>query len=179
MFDSIHPILNRLAPDTYGGTEMLNQATYGPETFVEWVKSLPLSGAMDTTSGLTGGRGWWILWIGFAIGHMLSSLAGLAMPYHLMAVLFIAIGYNTDEEWPDFHHGWWKARSLNEFWGKRYHQVSTRKLWGYVRERSLSPAIDIDSERPLMIDHASEWSRCLLQPTTASHTGSRYRGESS
>lgn len=115
LFDGFHIIVARLAPDTFGGCYMTHA------DFVPWVQDLGKQAGLPWA--------WPIIWTAFAWGYMIDNVAGMAMPYHFMAVIFIGIGYNIGEEWPDMHDGWWKATSLNEFWGTRYHQV--RRLVSY------------------------------------------------
>jgi len=44
--------------------------------------------------------------------------------FHLFALLGVGSGVWIDEEWPEFMDEPWKADSVNDLWGKRYHQVS-------------------------------------------------------
>lgn len=75
--------------------------------------------------GGVGGLGLWI-WFAFALGA--STMVAMQGTYHLFALLGVGSGIYLDEEWPRFMDRPWKADSLNDLWGKRYHQVSTRYL---------------------------------------------------
>jgi hypothetical protein len=44
--------------------------------------------------------------------------------WHISAILGIGSGVWVDEEWVELMDRPWKATSLSELWGKRYHQVS-------------------------------------------------------
>jgi len=65
-----------------------------------------------------------VMWTFFAWSFSLGMVFGFETGAHLVAFVMIGIGYNVDEEWPKVSD-WWviKPSSLNEFWGKRYHQV--------------------------------------------------------
>lgn len=67
---------------------------------------------------------WWIFWA-FCSASELSAI-GCAMQgtYHLTAFLGIGSGIYLDEEWPSLMNQPWRSDSLNDLWGKRYHQVS-------------------------------------------------------
>jgi hypothetical protein len=71
-----------------------------------------------------GGRGWWVVWgwMGFAIAS--ATLVAMMGTYHMFALVGVASGIWIDEEWPELTDQAWKADSLNDLWGKRYHQVS-------------------------------------------------------
>ena len=64
------------------------------------------------------------LWVWFAVAVAFAVLFAMQGTYHLFAFLGIASGLYADEEWPAFMDRPWVADSLNDLWGKRYHQVS-------------------------------------------------------
>lgn len=66
------------------------------------------------------------LWVWFAVALGLGIVCATMGCYHLFALIGIGSGVYLDEEWPRFMNQPWKAQSLNELWGKRYHQVSSQ-----------------------------------------------------
>ena len=45
-----------------------------------------------------------------------------------VCVNWVGSGIWIDEEWPRFMDQPWRADSLNDLWGKRYHQVSPFRM---------------------------------------------------
>jgi hypothetical protein len=113
MFDIVsYPILH-FAPHSYGSVYMRDYPS-----FVDWVKLIAGHYGMN----------WMIMWTFFAWSFSLGMVFGFETGAHLVAFVMIGIGYNTDEEWPRVSDWWFiKPSSLNEFWGRRYHQVSQSK----------------------------------------------------
>lgn len=73
----------------------------------------------------------WIVW-----GWMIFAAgAGLCVAtmgtYHLCAMVGVGSGIWIDEEFPRFMDQPWRADSLNDLWGRRYHQLlrDTLILW--------------------------------------------------
>ncbi|CAD6580694.1 MAG: hypothetical protein TREMPRED_002807 [Tremellales sp. Tagirdzhanova-0007] len=63
---------------------------------------------------------WWMFWT------MISAMVnyqGMATIWHILSAIGIGSGLYLDEEWPKLMHKPWLSTSLNEFWGKRYHQI--------------------------------------------------------
>jgi hypothetical protein len=116
MFDIVsYPILH-FAPHSYGSVYMRDYPS-----FVDWVKLLADQYGIN----------WMFMWTFFAWSFSLGMVFGFETGAHLVAFVMIGIGYNVDEEWPRVSDWWFiKPSSLNEFWGKRYHQVSQFK-WQY------------------------------------------------
>lgn len=54
-----------------------------------------------------------------------TTYCGMLMSWHAVAFIFIASGLWVDEECPDIIHKAWLADSVNDLWGKRYHQASS------------------------------------------------------
>lgn len=61
--------------------------------------------------------------MGFAVGA--GICAGTMGTYHMFALIGVGSGVWIDEEWPRFMDQPWKSDSLNDLWGKRYHQVTS------------------------------------------------------
>lgn len=59
----------------------------------------------------------------WGIGLGMAMFNGTAAIWHLYALLSIASGLYTSEEWPRLFHKPYLATSLSELWGKRYHQL--------------------------------------------------------
>lgn len=57
------------------------------------------------------------------LGSVVTYL-GMSLVWHPVAMLCIGSGVWVPEEWPKVMDRPWMACSLNELWGKRYHQVS-------------------------------------------------------
>jgi hypothetical protein len=109
MFDLVTYPIVYFAPTTYGSVHI---GSY--PNFVNWIKTL--AGQL--------GINWVIMWTFFAWCYALGMVFGFEMGAHLAAFISVGIGYNVDEEWPRLSDWWiFKPSSLNEFWGKRYHQV--------------------------------------------------------
>jgi hypothetical protein len=71
------------------------------------------------------GGDWWLaLWIWLAFVIAAATMVAMMGTYHMLAFLGVGSGIWIDEEWPAFMDAPWKADSLNDLWGKRYHQVS-------------------------------------------------------
>jgi len=68
-------------------------------------------------------RYWWLVWawLAFAVGAG-TGVATMGT-YHMFALIGVGSGIWIDEEWPRFMDQPWRADSLNDLWGKRYHQV--------------------------------------------------------
>lgn len=110
MFDVVTYPIVYFAPTTYGSVHI---GTY--PSFVDWVKTLAGQLGID----------WMVVWTFFAWCYALGMVFGFEMGANLAAFISVGIGYNVDEEWPRMSDWWiFKPSSLNEFWGKRYHQVS-------------------------------------------------------
>jgi hypothetical protein len=80
-------------------------------------------GDLSTFCGSYGSFGWIVwAWMIFAAG------AGLCVAtmgtYHLCALAGVGSGIWIDEEFPRFMDQPWRADSLNDLWGRRYHQVA-------------------------------------------------------
>lgn len=86
--------------------------------------SLPAFCSSSTTSYLAGVG----CWVWFAVAVALAVLFAMIGTYHLFAFLGIASGLYVDEEWPPFMDRPSVADSLNDLWGKRYHQVSPAQI---------------------------------------------------
>lgn len=71
-----------------------------------------------------GGYAWVIWWLAFAVALGVAMVFAMIGTYHLFAFLGIASGLYLDEEWPAFTDSPFVSDSLNDLWGKRYHQVS-------------------------------------------------------
>lgn len=54
---------------------------------------------------------------------ILGSYFGMSLVWHPAAILAIVSGIWIPEEWPKVMNKPWMSTSLNELWGKRYHQV--------------------------------------------------------
>lgn len=104
-----------LAPETFG-----HPSRTGGE-FDPWVHELSEQWGLP----------WWLIWSGLGWIFMLGIMLGLHGQYHLTAVFFIGIGYSVDEEWPKPMDKPWRGDSLNNLWGRRYHQVSPKSRSGY------------------------------------------------
>jgi hypothetical protein len=114
MFDLVtYPIVH-FAPRSYGRVTITDHPS-----FVEWVKSLSIGLGVD----------WRVMWLVFAWGYMMGSVYGFELGSHVVSVVTIGTGYSLEEEWPRISDWWiFKPSSLNEFWGKRYHQVCSLTL---------------------------------------------------
>lgn len=109
--DALSYPITHFAPSSYGGTEI---GQFPP--FVECVKDLAPRLGLD----------WGLLWLGFAFSYMIGIINGLEATFNLTAAVTIGLGYNLESEWPRISDWWWiKPSSLNEFWGRRYHRVSS------------------------------------------------------
>ncbi|KAK4689182.1 hypothetical protein P7C73_g941, partial [Tremellales sp. Uapishka_1] len=65
-----------------------------------------------------------------ALGQVASLVClSLASQWHLLALIGIASGIWRGEEWVQFMDQPWRSTSLNELWGRRYHQT----LRGFLR----------------------------------------------
>lgn len=98
----------RLAPHTFGSPPMQQR------DFHAWCAAL---------SAQYGGPSWawWVFWT-WCLVIVTGSI--VAMLPHLSALVFITIGFASPKEFPMVMHGPLLSSSFNEFWGKRYHQVS-------------------------------------------------------
>lgn len=67
------------------------------------------------------GQGCWV-WFAFAVA--VATIFAMIGTYHLFAFVSIGSGLYLDEEWPRFMVDSWRADSLNDLWGRRYHQAS-------------------------------------------------------
>jgi hypothetical protein len=72
----------------------------------------------------TAGTWWWFLWGWMAFVIAAGTMVAMMGTYHMLAVVGVGSGIWIDEEWPPFMDAPWKADSLNDLWGHRYHQVS-------------------------------------------------------
>lgn len=109
IFDIITYPIVYFAPTTYGSIHLRDHPS-----FVGWVKDLSREYRMP----------WWMIWTMFAWSYGLGNVFGIEMGAHVTALVMIGIGYDLEAEWPRVSDWWiYKASSLNEFWGKRYHQV--------------------------------------------------------
>jgi hypothetical protein len=109
LFEGLLLPLVKLSPDGFGSPYSVKG------DFVAWTKDL----------GQAYGIPWVVVWLAFAYTYMIGGIiASMDGTYHLLAAITIATGLYVDEEWPEMFGSWWKCSSLNEFWGKEYHQVS-------------------------------------------------------
>lgn len=108
LYDLLFRFIVVLAPDSFG-----HPSRTGGD-FPAWVATLAPEWGIS----------WWITWAGLGWVFMGGIMLALHGQYHLVATLFLALGYNADEEWPAPIRRPWMADSLNDLWGKRYHQVS-------------------------------------------------------
>lgn len=114
MFDLVSYPITYFAPNTYGSVYMRDYPS-----FVEWVKLLAGQYGID----------WRVMWTFFAWSFSLGMVFGFETGAHVVALVTVGIGYNLDEEWPKVSDWWiFKPSSVNEFWGKRYHQVSLTSI---------------------------------------------------
>lgn len=63
-------------------------------------------------------------WFWFAFAVAVATIFAMMGTYHLFALIGVGSGLYLDEEWPRFMVQPWKADSVNDLWGKRYHQAS-------------------------------------------------------
>jgi hypothetical protein len=70
------------------------------------------------------GSWWWALWIWLTFEIAAATMVAMMGTYHMLALIGVGSGIWLDEEWPQFMDAPWKSDSLNDLWGKRYHQVS-------------------------------------------------------
>ena len=68
---------------------------------------------------------WWIYWGWGAFAVGVGICVATMGTYHMFALMGVGSGVWIDEEWPRFMDQPWKSDSLNDLWGKRYHQVSS------------------------------------------------------
>lgn len=114
MFDLVSYPITYLAPKTYGGTDIQDLPS-----FPGWVKQMAPQLGVD----------WRILWIVLAWAYAMGTVYGFEVGAHIVALVFVGLGWNLDEDWPKVSDWWiYKPSSLNEFWGKRYHQVRYRLM---------------------------------------------------
>jgi hypothetical protein len=70
-----------------------------------------------------GGDWWWVVWAWMALAVGGATRVAMMATFHLFALVGVGSGIWIDEEWPEFMDEPWKSDSLNDLWGKRYHQV--------------------------------------------------------
>lgn len=71
-----------------------------------------------------GGGKEWVVWVWMILAAGVGMCVATMGTYHLFALFFVGSGIWIDEEFPRFMDQPWRADSLNDLWGKRYHQVS-------------------------------------------------------
>jgi hypothetical protein len=70
-----------------------------------------------------GGGLWWVVWGWMALAVGGATCVAMMATFHISALVGVGSGVWIDEEWPEFMDEPWKSDSLNDLWGKRYHQV--------------------------------------------------------
>ena len=99
----------RLAPDTFGSSE------YVGGDYDAWVSELSTMGPFEVPVR--------VIRAGLAAAYGAQNHFGMTAPHHLLAFLGIVSGVWIPEEWPDLADWPLKATSLNELWGRRWHQL--------------------------------------------------------
>jgi hypothetical protein len=66
---------------------------------------------------------WWVVWGWMALAVGGATCVAMMATFHISALVGVGSGVWIDEEWPEFMDEPWKSDSLNDLWGKRYHQV--------------------------------------------------------
>jgi hypothetical protein len=86
-------------------------------TSADWDKGIQ---TISATSGLPG----WIIVPALSVSNAVEVYVGLLLVWRGVAVAALASGLWTPEEWPEIMDRPYVSSSMNEFWGRRYHQVS-------------------------------------------------------
>lgn len=73
-----------------------------------------------------------VVQMGSAVILIRAIYDGILVAWHVNAFLGIGSGVWLPEEWPALMDRPWLASSVSEFWGKRYHKVSSGLILGFA-----------------------------------------------
>jgi hypothetical protein len=111
----------RLAPNTFGS------AFHVGGDFSQWCTDLAASSGIPRP----------FVWDFWMLILAMNTYQGMACIWHVVALVGVGSGAYLDEEWPKMMDKPWLSTSLNELWGRRYHQtlrVDSPYLTWYIAE---------------------------------------------